>query len=92
MQKFILFENYSLEGVLKVFFANSFMRKNPIEEESIDIGLNDNEFILGLEIIRKINDKKIQYHIKILIFFQIYIMKMIIFIFINQIFHNFKMI
>lgn len=30
IQKFILFEDYSLEGALKVFFTNSFMRKNPI--------------------------------------------------------------
>jgi len=66
------------------------MRKNPIKEENIDIGLNDNEFILGLEIIRKINDKKNRNIIlKLLIFFQMKIMKMVIFSFINQIFHNF---
>jgi hypothetical protein len=58
IQKFILFENYSLEDALKIFFANSLMHKNQLKEENIDIGLNDNEFILGLEIIRKINDKK----------------------------------
>ena len=66
------------------------MLKNPIKEENIDIGLNDNEFILGLEIIRKINDKKNRNIIlKLLIFFQMKIMKMVIFSFINQIFHNF---
>jgi hypothetical protein len=58
IQKFILFENYCLEDALKVFFAKSLMSKNKVKEENIDIGFNDNEFILGLEIIRKINENK----------------------------------
>jgi hypothetical protein len=34
------------------------MSKNKVKEENIDIGFNDNEFILGLEIIWKINENK----------------------------------
>ena len=34
------------------------MSENKVKEENIDIGFNDNEFILGLEIIRKINENK----------------------------------
>jgi hypothetical protein len=34
------------------------MSENKVKEENIDIGFNDNEFILDLEIIRKINEKK----------------------------------
>ena len=66
------------------------MSENKVKEENIDIGFNDNEFILGLEKIRKINEKKNKNIIlKLFNFYPNRYLKMIIFRFINQIFHNF---